>query len=428
MNLNMKELEGKRLLVLGGFELACDIVNRAHELGAYVIVADYNPNLPARSIADKYELVSCLDVGALVSLCEREHIDGVATGFVDILLQPCYEVCKIMGLPCYLTPKLIMMSTNKIDFKETCLKYDVPVPKTYLIGSELTNEVYNSIKYPVFVKPLDASGSRGAGVCYNKEDLDKQFAAAVSFSVTKNALVEDYIFGKEFLLNYIAQDGEFRLISMFDRHISSDRGSAINYSNLAIGPSKAIDYYLEEINDKVVNMFKSLGFSDGIYFLQGYSNGSKITFFEMGCRLGGSYYNLEDRCIGVDPVKMLVRYALTGKMADNISSMAVDAAKYENVAICINYLLKGKEGRIARINGIDEIIAMPSYVDSEQRQFVGDHYSNDRIVDRPIFSVYTVDDDMETMKRNVSFMNDVFDALDEEGNSLLSEKFDPNEL
>ena len=93
---------------------------------------------------------------------------------------------------------------------------------------------------------------------------------------------------------YIAVDGEFRLISMFDRYACSDRGGAMNYANLAIGPSSAVDYYLNEVHNKVVNMFKSLGFKDGLYFMQGFSNGNKIIFYEMGCRLGGSYYDLEE--------------------------------------------------------------------------------------------------------------------------------------
>ena len=61
----MKEFEGKKLLVLGGFTLACDIVRAAQNMGAYVIVADYNPDSPAIKIADKFALISTLDIDAL---------------------------------------------------------------------------------------------------------------------------------------------------------------------------------------------------------------------------------------------------------------------------------------------------------------------------------------------------------------------------
>ncbi len=94
----MDEFKGKKLLVLGGLTLECEIVKRAQQMGIYVIVADYNPAVPARKLADQFELVSATDVPALVDLCRREKIDGVTTGFIDILMQPCYDVCKELGL------------------------------------------------------------------------------------------------------------------------------------------------------------------------------------------------------------------------------------------------------------------------------------------------------------------------------------------
>lgn len=422
------EFKGKKLLILGGVRLACDIVTRAKEMGAYVVVADYLVDSPAKKIADEAVLINAMDVDALVDYCQNAHIDGVTTGFVDILLQPCFEVCKRLGLPCYLTPKMIEVSTNKVAFKEECNRYGVPVPQTYLVGSLITDEIYKSVKYPVFVKPLDGSGSRGAGVCHSREELDRQFTLAVSYSATKNAIIEDYITGREFLMNFVAQDGEFRMISMFDRYATDDRGSAINYASLSLGPSKAVDYYLRDVNGKVVNMFKSLGFKDGIYFMQGYSDGDKITFFEMGCRLGGSYYDLENKCINIDPIKILIQYALSGKMTEGLGHVPVSVGKYKNIAVCVNYLLDGKEGTIYKINGLDEIKKLPSYVYADQVCFEGYHYESDRTVDKPVLSVYLAVDDMEQLVRDVNYMNSVFIVIDKEGKSLLKEKFNPEIL
>ena len=419
-----KEFLGKKLLVLGGFALACDIVKHAQNMGAYVIVADYNEACPAKRIADEFVCISTLDVDRIVEFCKAEGVKGVATGFVDILLQPCHDICERLNLPCYFTPKMLSMSTNKVDFKTTCLKYDVPVPKTYLLGSEINDDVCASINYPVFVKPLDSSGSRGAGVCHTREQLDVQFAQAKSFSPTDMVVVEDYLTGREFLLNYIAVAGEYRLISMFDRYTCDDRSSAINYSNLAISPSKAIGKYLKEINPKVIAMFKSLGFTDGLFFLQGFANEGRITFFEMGCRLGGSYYNLEKACVNIDPVDMVVRYAFTGKMTREMTKIPEDVADYKKIAICINYLLKGKEATIGRISGLKEIVGMPACVGYEQRQFEGDHFSNERTVDRPVFSLDLVEDSLEQAKADIEYMNSIFEVKDVAGNSLLMKKYD----
>lgn len=50
----MVEFNGKKLLLLGSMQSECDIVKIAQEMGVYVIVADYDKNVPATTIANKH--------------------------------------------------------------------------------------------------------------------------------------------------------------------------------------------------------------------------------------------------------------------------------------------------------------------------------------------------------------------------------------
>lgn len=424
----MKEFEGKKLLVLGGIKTECDIVKKAQEMGAYVVVADFNPNCPAKEIADKTVAISATDVDAIVQLCKDEKIDGITTGFVDILMAPCYEACKRLGLPYYATSKMLTMATNKVDFKETCEQFGVPVPKTYVLGGEIPEDILREITYPVFVKPLDASGSRGAGCCNNEEELIKQFTEAVSYSASGNAIVEDYITGTEFLLDYVGVNGEFRLLSMFDRYMSPGRGTAINYSNVCLSPSKHIEQYYEEANPKILKMFKELGFTDGLIFLQGHTDGKRITFYEMGCRLGGSFFNLEQAVLGLNPVEMIVRYALTGKMLSSIDEVREHSADFPKVAMVANYLLEGEDETVARIDGVEEVKALDTYAALIQQRDVGCHIKKDTIVDKPVLSFYMVADNLDKAKETLAYMNEKIQVVNAEGKSLLSAKYDPNNL
>lgn len=423
-----KRLEGKKLLIIGGTTTECDIVRYAKAKDVYTVVADMDQNAPAMGIADKSILISARDVDALVEFCTKEHIDGVITGFVDILLRPYFEVCKRLELPCYITEKMLSMSTNKVDFKDTCGKYGVPVPKTYLMGNKLDEDVLNRIQYPVFVKPLDGSGSRGAGVCNNENELNNKFEEAVSYSASGNAIVEDYISGREFLLDYIAVNGEFRLLSIFDRFMASDRGSAVNYSTISMSPSRAVDFYLEKVNDIVINMFKSEGFTDGLLFMQGYYDGHSIKFFEMGCRLGGSYFNHEQVCLGYNAMDMIINYALTGKMVEDINTISKESSRYKKYALDCNYLLKGNDETVAKICGSDEVEGMPECIAIQKYHDVGYHYSKDRTVDRPIMVAEVVVDSKAEVIRVVDYINGIYDVLNENGESLLMEKLDPQVL
>lgn len=68
------------------------------------------------------------------------------------------------------------------------------------------------------------------------------------------------------------------------------------------------------------------------------------------------------------------------------------------------------------------------YVESEQRQFEGDHYKNDHTIDRPVFSVYLALDSMEQLIKDVDYMNSVFSVVNTDGKSILKEKFNPKLL
>lgn len=423
-----KEFKGKRLLIIGGTKTECDIVRYAKAKGAYTIVADYNPEVPGMKIADKAALISAKDIDALTDYCKQEKVDGVITGFVDILLRPYMEVCKRLNLPCYITEKMLSMSTNKEIFKETCNKYGVPVPNTCFMGRNIDEDTFKRINYPVFVKPLDGSGSRGAGVCNNEEELRAKFQEAVDYSDSGNAIIEDYITGREFLLDYIAVNGDFRLLSIFDRFMASDRGSAINYSTISMSPSKAVDYYLDNVNERVINMFKSEGFTDGVLFMQGYYDGNEVTFYEMGCRLGGSYFNHEQACLGYNAMDMIISFALTGKMVDDISIISKESAKYKKYALDCNYLLKGTDETVALIVGMEKVEAMPECIEIQKYRDVGYHYSKDKTVDRPIMVAEVVADNKEEVKRIVNYINSEFNVFNEHGESLLMEKLDPEIL
>ena len=406
----MKEFEGKKLLLLGGIKTACSIVKKAQEMGAYVAVADYNTDSPAKLIADEAILMDATDVKSIVEWCRAN------------------QVCKELGLPYYATPKMLSMSTNKVDFKETCEKYGVPVPKTYVIGSEIPESIYSTIQYPVFCKPLDASGSRGAGACYNQEELNAQFADAISYSPTKTAVVEDYITGREFLLDYVGVNGEFRLLSMFDRYMSPGRGTAINYSNVCLCPPKYIDQYYEEANPKILKMFKELGFTDGLIFLQGHTDGKRITFYEMGCRLGGSFFELEQAVLGLNPVEMTIRYALTGKMMDSIERISPRSADFPKMAMVANYLLEGDDETVARIDGVEEVKKLDTFAALIQQRDVGCHFKKDRTVDKPILSFFMVADDIEKTRETLAYMNEKLQITNADGKSLLSTKYNPEQL
>ena len=281
--------------------------------------------------------------------------------------------------------------------------------------------------YPVFIKPMDASGSRGADLCSGQEEFLDKYNYAMGFSKKKSVTVEEYLTGTEFILDYLLIDGEPHLLSMADRYSIEGRGPAINSCNLMILPSKNLGKYSEEVDPKVKNMFQERGFRDGLIFMQGFGSPKRIAFYEMGCRLGGTWPYIDEYYTGLNPMDALFCHSLTGKMLPEETACEI-SAHFKGKAAVIYFLAKNGEGRIAKIKGVDRLESYPWVVNVMQFYDEGTSYDLDRQTDVRFLSIHLVADDMETLKQRIRLLYDEIDYLDENGESLLMEHYDVDAL
>ena len=148
----------------------------------------------------------------------------------------------------------------------------------------------------------------------------------------------------------------------------------------------------------------------------------------MGSRLGGTFYNVEQKSLGYNSIEMIVRYALSGKMVNNIDAIPHDVAKFSKPGASLNYLLKCEGKTIAKIEGRDVLDATPSVAAVIQPRNIGDVINKDSIVDKPLFTVHYVCDNMDELKENLEKFNQSIFAYDTEGESMLMDKIHPSDL
>ena len=411
-------LKGKRLLLLGGMRMACDIVKRAQAMGVYVVVADMTKDSPAKKIADKAIYADVCNVDNIVQICKDERIDGITTGFVDILLQPCHDACERLGLPYYANNLLIRMSTDKNAYKENCEKYGVPVPKDYEGIDVSSDECLENVEYPVFIKPADNSGSRGAYVCHSMSEFKENYPKALAFSPTGNVIIEQFLTGQDIILDYLIKDGEAHLLSIFDRKMCKGRRVAINHANLLLAPSESTDLFIQDVDPKIKKMCRELGFHDGLIFFQGYSNNEKITLFEMGCRLGGTFSHIDEYFLHVSPIDALIHYALTGKMADHADYSKI-TPKFDGVGCVLNLLLDESTKEISKVTGLEKILQMNEVKNFIQFYKEGDQIPQNNATDKPFAILYMAADSREQLKKATETVYETVKVSDRDGNSLL---------
>ena len=352
-----KNLRGKRLLILGGMRFSCEIVAKAKEMGIYTLVADYNriEDSPGKQIADEAVDLSVTDVDAVVDYVNNNAIDGVFVGFNDMLLPFYADICKKAGLPCYGTKTQFETLIAKDKYKALCRQFDVPTIPEYDINDE-------NIKYPVLVKPVDSSGSRGITICHNRQQLDEAVEIGRKASKTGKVLIERYMDGREVTVFWTFQDGNYYLSALGNRHVKHNQGMDI--IPLPVGytfPSVFLPKYRAEVEENCKRMFSHLGIKDGMMFMQCKVEDGTCYVYDLGYRLTGSLeYKILERVCGYNPLEMMICHALTGKMGEeSIAELAVP--EFKTPAFNVSCLCA--PGTIKEITGIEEVKAMPEVED-----------------------------------------------------------------
>lgn len=415
----MEKFKGKKLLILGGKPIgSCEIVKYAQSEGAYVIVADYLSDelSPAKQLADETWNISTADINRLALKIKEFSIDGIYTGVHEFNIRRMIEICQLTGLPCYCSKEKWNQVENKELFKEMCREYEIPVTKEYRISLSCFEDQLEEIEYPVVVKPVDGSGSRGFSICTNCEELKEAYKKGRKFSESGEVLVEQFMnYKNSVIINYTLVDGEIIYSGMGDKCSKKigENGAPIMAS--VIYPSLFEKQYIDELNDKVKRMFKCEGYQNGVIWIEAFYNNEKFVFNEMGYRFGGSltYYPVEYRT-GINQLKLQVDYALS------VRDKSIISKTYKSPNDVYMVLpVHVKPGKIAKIEGIEEIKKSSYFY-----QIVYVHYIGDEIQDwgsaQQVFAyIHYLANNRKEVEFFAKYIINTLKVYDEDGNNMI---------
>ncbi len=357
------ELKGKRLLILGGARLSCEIINHAKAMGVVTAVTDYYPleKCPAKQLADEAYYEDTSNVDCMAEFIKEQKFDGVLTGFTDSVLPYYAEMCEKAGLPAYGTKEQFDIFIDKQKYKKLMREFDIPTIPDYKIDLHEFEKTTADIVYPVIVKPAESSGARGITVCYSKEELKMAIAIASSTSEDQEVLVERYIDNPEATIFWLFVDGQYYLMMIGNRHVKHNQEGVIPLPVGYTYPASVQPRFLSETAPKMEKMFRSVGIKNGMMFMQSKIVDGECWVYDIGYRLTGSleYINLKEMC-GYDPLDMLIRFALTGDMGE--PDIVKKADPYFSGKYTYNVSLLCKPGKIAKITGLDEIEKLPGVI------------------------------------------------------------------
>ena len=350
----------KKLLVLGGTQISCEIVRQARKMGIFVGVTDYNKfeDSPGKRIADAHHMVSCTDVDEVVELIEAGGYDGIITGFNDMLLPYYADICIKAGKLCYGTKEQFELFTDKGKYKKLLKEYDIPVVDDY---SDIAATVgTKDLLFPVVVKPSDNSGSRGVTICKNEDEFERAYKEARDKSKNDKVIVERYMDGKEATVFWLFINGEYYLCGIGNRHCNGFQEGCIPLPVGYTFPSILTDKYIEVVEPKAKEMFKDIGIQNGIMFMQCKVEDGNCFVYDLGYRLTGSLeYKLFEKCCGYNPLAMMIDYAVGNKVS--YDGIAVDP--FFGGLYPYNVSVLCRPGYIEKVEGIEDVRKMDGVCD-----------------------------------------------------------------
>ena len=284
-------MKQKKLMLLGGLRYLLPVIEEAHNLGAYVITADYLPDNIAHKYSDEYCNVSIINKDDVLAKAKELEIDGILSHAVDPGVVSAAYVAEQMGLPFQTSYKAACILQDKSLFRQFLKEngFNCPQAKGYSNAEDALKDV-DYFNWPVIVKPVDSAGSKGVTKVTASEDLLSAIEFALSCSISKNFIIEDFldIVGYQSSADIFTVDGKLVYSAFSDQLF--DKAAANPYTPaIEIWPASMEQRYQDDLTEQLQKLFTLLGVKTGIYNVESRvcSNG-KAYIMEVSPRGGGN--------------------------------------------------------------------------------------------------------------------------------------------
>lgn len=388
----------KKILLLGGSAQQVIAIITAKRLGYYTIVCDYLSDNPGQYVADSYYSVSTTDKESVLQVAINENIDGILAYASDPAAPTAAYVAEKLGLPGnpYNSVEILC---NKDRFRKFLKdnNFYTPKAKGYVNITEALSELISGeFNYPVIVKPVDSSGSKGVDIIEKYDDIQKKLEYAMSFSRGKKIIVEEFVekYGYQ-----IAGDGLSINGKLVFRYFANDHFNE-KCANPFVPVSASFPYNMpkhiqDKIHDEIQRLLDLLEMKTTTYnFDIRIDENYNVYLMEIAPRDGGNYIpNVIKYATGIDLVECSVKAAMGDKIrienvdfkgyfsyfaVHSLKKGILDRIEFSDVAnrhIIENHLIKKAGDKIETFTGANTTLGclIMKFDNMEQMLYMMDH-------------------------------------------------------
>ena len=297
--------------MLGGGFLQKYVIRKAKTMGYYVLCLDADPNAVGFDIADEHAVINIVDEEACLAYARDKQVDGVLTAATDFSVLTMSRIAEELHLPGinYQSAKVIK---NKALVRKRLFEANADdTGISYEIDSvEDIADILPKIKFPVMMKPVDGSGSRGASKVEKTEDFVKAAEFAMNGSITHRAVAEPFIEGKEYGVESFVDNGVIHVLGVMQKDMTlppyyAELGHAI--------PSGLTPELETKVKSCVYRAIFALGVNHGSVNMDLLiTNEGNVHIVDVGARMGGNLIgsHIIPMGTGIDYMGNMIRAAV----------------------------------------------------------------------------------------------------------------------
>ncbi|MDL2262548.1 ATP-grasp domain-containing protein [Bacteroidales bacterium OttesenSCG-928-I21] len=335
----------KKILILGAMQMHLPLIKRAKEKDLYVLTCDYIPENEGHKYADEPHYDSTTDFDAVLKVATEAKVDAVFTFNSDPAALTAAYVTKKLNLPGGGYEAVKTMSEKDL-FRQFLLNNGFNVPKfsNYTDWKSLEEDI-SKFKFPVLLKPVDSSGSKGVVVINNPEHLRESFENALQFSRCKRIIIEEFIesVGSQFHGDGFVYNNKLEFVYLGDHHFDAAINNLVPYSTTF--PSQHSQEDIGRVKKEVERFISLVGFKQGGINIEArIADDGNVYLIEVGPRNGGNF------------TPIVIQYATGFNFVDAIIDSALGVFNAEEQEInphgYFAYLIlhSGKEGILQSIS------------------------------------------------------------------------------
>lgn len=286
-----------KLAIIGASYLQVPLIRKARKMGIETHVFALEEGASGKDLCDRFYPISIIEKEQILAACEAIKIRGITSISSDLAMPTVNYIANKMNLIGN-SLECTFVTTNKYAMRQRLSEHNLPCPRYKKINS-FDQWTTDDFAFPLIIKPTDRSGSRGVAKIKTGEKIEDALQRALSESLVNEAIIEEFIEGKEISVEMVSWKGTHHFITCTDKVHTGEPYFVEIEQHVPANIST-------DLQSRIVALVKEALTVLGVEYGASHSeiliaDNGEIFIVEIGARMGGDN-------IGSDLVKLFTGY------------------------------------------------------------------------------------------------------------------------